>query len=62
MECPAVQYGKDINESNMLRQDELLKQIRNAGVIDAFLEYIRIDREPNRSYSERVNRKHEHLS
>jgi len=64
MECPAVQYGNDMHKANMLRQDELLEQIRNAGVIDAFLEYIRIDREPNKSYSERfkLKVKHEHLS
>jgi len=57
MDCPAVQYGNDMRKANANRQNELIKQIRDAGVIDAFLEYLRIESLPNKAYSEKLSKK-----
>jgi len=57
MDCPAVQYGNDMRKANANRQNELIKKIKDAGVINEFLEFLRIESLPNKAYSERLSKK-----
>lgn len=57
MSCPAVEHGKFVKHSNEQRLAVLVDEIKAAGVIEQFREYLDIIHKPDAAFTARLAKK-----